>query len=232
MWNETKQLGIRVADHVDDLEAILSLSFERTVQREGVRLFGLRYTSPGLEKLLRRRHGKGVRYVVKVDPRDLTGVILYVDEDERWEHMACKTPDAVEGLDLQEWRDVCKLAWRMNRGTAPSRRIMLEARARLNQHAASKGAKPRKFRQQSDLDWYRENVDNPLWNVFGGGGGNDERKATRTRKPSAEPQDIRDADEFGIDEPAEDPTLRDTAPPERSTCGIDLDDPANWGEPT
>jgi putative transposase len=140
-WSALKDFGVGLAAKVTDLEALLAMSIERTVQREGVRLLGLRYTGPEVEDLLRRRHSRGRKYVVKIDPQDLTQVIVFDDEPgkERWLYLKCTTPEFVEGKDLREWKRFCDSLRQRYRGDTPSRRIALEAQRMLDEEARLRG---------------------------------------------------------------------------------------------
>lgn len=175
-WDAVKELGVRVPDRYDDLEAILALSITRTVQREGVRFLGLRYQSKELEKLLRRRKAAGREYIIKVDPNDISTLLVFDDMDNKWLYVPCTDPELVAEMTLAEWKSVCVLARRMNQGSAPSRRIMLQAKMRLNQEAERRGAGRRKTLEQVELDWYRENPDDELFTHY------DDREKTRRRR--------------------------------------------------
>lgn len=162
-WEATGDMKTRFADRLDDLNAILALSIQRTVQREGVRFLGLRYQSKELEKFLRRRGAAGREYILKIDPNDMSTLLFYDDIDDKWLYLPCTDLELVENVTLDEWKSVCILARRMNSGNAPSRRIMLQAKLRLNEEAATRGSRPRKSLEQVELDWYRENLDSPIW---------------------------------------------------------------------
>jgi putative transposase len=162
-WEATKELGVKMADQVEDLDAVLAMTIERTVQREGVVFLGLRFQSNELQKFLERRNGKGLKYLVKVDPLDISMVTVLNDMDQKWIYVPCKTPELVEDVSLTEWKRTCILAKQMNGGSAPSRMILLEARRRLDEEAARKGARPVKSVQLEDLDWFRENSDDVVF---------------------------------------------------------------------
>jgi putative transposase len=233
-WDALKDLGVGLAAKVTDLEALLAMSIERTVQREGVRFLGLRYTGPEVEDLLRRRHSRGRKYVVKIDPQDLTQVIVFDDEPgkERWIYLRCTTPEFVEGKDLREWKRFCEVLRQRYRGDTPSRRIALEAQRLLDEEARLRSPKPVKAVTSEELDWYRENLDNPMFDVV-----LEQSAISRGRRKEIGALPIADQElltEDGpvplISAPAEIAALAeaDTTTAEATHDDIDFDDPSNW----
>jgi hypothetical protein len=225
---------VGLAAKVTDLEALLAMSIERTVQREGVRFLGLRYTGPEVEDLLRRRHSRGRKYVVKIDPQDLTQVIVFDDEPgkERWIYLRCTTPEFVEGKDLREWKRFCEVLRQRYRGDTPSRRIALEAQRLLDEEARLRSPKPVKAVTSEELDWYRENLDNPMFDVV-----LEQSAISRGRRKEIGALPIADQElltEDGpvplISAPAEIAALAeaDTTTAEATHDDIDFDDPSNW----
>lgn len=137
-WTATRALGVHVPDSLDDLDAVLALTFERTIQREGIGILGLRFQDKAFDKLRKRHRGKGLTYQVKIDPNDLTVCAVYDDVDERWVYVRCTTPELVEGMTLLEWREACRLNYRMGH-TGRSRETMQAAVTLLHEEAARKG---------------------------------------------------------------------------------------------
>lgn len=105
-WNSGQELGMTDAD------ACLPVTIERTVQRNGVRFLGLRYTSRGPGNFLHRRRGTSRKCVVKIDPQDPRQVLVFDDkpDEERWVCLHCTRQELVEGRDLRWWKRFCELA--------------------------------------------------------------------------------------------------------------------------
>jgi len=156
---------VSVLDNAADLDALLAISVQRTIQREGVRIFGLRYNSPALQKLLNRSGGRGREYAIKINPADLAHILVFNDMDEKWEYVGCVTPDYADGVDLETWRRELALARKMNGGNSPSRRHLLTARKALNEEAGRMGAKPRRYTDQRTIDYFREHIDDPVFEL-------------------------------------------------------------------
>ncbi|CAN7346685.1 Mu transposase C-terminal domain-containing protein [Phyllobacterium sp. LjRoot231] len=240
-WEATRELGVKLAERVEDLDAVLALTIQRTVQRQGIRFLGLRYQSNDLKKFLDRRNGKGMEYVVKADPEDLSMLIVMDDIEKKWIYVPCTTPELVEDVSLTEWKRICILARQMNAGMAPSRVILLEARHRLDDEAARKGARPTKRVQVEELDWFRENPDDV---VFDNTIDEETPKGKRSLKAKTHGElpvaDDTNADVLSSDGPV--PSTRSddvvdapdiaSAPisdPEYQTViKVDFDDPENW----
>lgn len=157
---------VSVLDSAADLDALLAITVQRTIQREGVRIYGLRYNSPALQKLLNRSGGRGREYAIKINPADLAHILVFNDMDEKWEYVGCVTPDYAEGVDLETWRRELALARKMNGGNSPARRHLLTARKALNEEAARKGAQPRRYTDQKMIDYFQQRIDDPLFDLL------------------------------------------------------------------
>jgi putative transposase len=233
-WDALKDLGVGLAAKVADLEALLAMSIERTVQREGVRFLGLRYTGPEVAELLSRRRSKGRKYVVKIDPQDLSQVLVLDDEPgkEKWIYLDCTTPEFVQGKDLRQWKRFCELVRERYRGDTPSRRIALEAQKLLDDEAALRGARLVVAVRPEELDWYRANLENELFDIV-----LEEPRRNRGRgQDSAHPiQDSELLVEDGpvplIEAPADVAALAAPVPETvLSDSEIDFDNPDNWSD--
>jgi putative transposase len=235
-WDALKDLGVGLPAKVTDLEALLAMSIERTVQREGVRFLGLRYTGPEVDDLLSRRRSKGRKYIVKVDPQDLLRVMVFDDEpdQERWIYLDCTTPEFVEGKDLRQWKRFCELVRESYRGITPSRRIALEAQKLLDDEAARKGARPVTVITLDELDWYCANLDNAMFDVVLEETGRSRRGRQKSESPIQDAEILVDEGPVPlIEAPAAVAMLAApaAAPADLDELGeIDFDDPSNWSD--
>lgn len=65
------------------------LPFEkRTLQREGVRLFNLKYYHSVISKLRATQKSSNTKYIIKYDPRDIREVYLWVDSEKQYYMLA------------------------------------------------------------------------------------------------------------------------------------------------
>lgn len=211
--------AVHVLDKAADLDALLAITIQRTIQRQGIRVFGLRYRSPVLERLLQRSGGKGRQYAIKINPDDLMSVLLFNDVDEKWEYIPCVTPEYVEGIGLEEWRRQCVLARKLNGVGSPARRHLLEARRLLNEEAAARGAVPRKRLDEKELEYFRENTEDPVFDIV------DEDRPRRRRKAGR----ATEADAVDTHVPAE--RAVDAAPAHRAAASVTplaVHDPESW----
>lgn len=157
---------VSVLDSAADLDALLAITVQRTIQREGVRVFGLRYNHPALQKLINRSGGKGREYAIKMNPADLGDILVYDDMDEKWLYVPCTEPEYAEGLDIDSRRREMALARKLNGGNSPSRRHLLKAREDLNREAAAKGAQPKKYTDPKSIEYYTQHLDDPLFDML------------------------------------------------------------------
>lgn len=164
-WHATRSLGVKFAESVDDLEAILSFGVERTVQREGVRVLGLRFNGKELDHLRRRRRHKGIKYAFKLDPNDLTVGALYDDVEEKWIYVRCTTPELVRDVTLLDWREACKLTFRTARNERSYRTMQDALRLLMEDKARRGGSRETRRMTQSDLDWFRNHEDDEIFDT-------------------------------------------------------------------
>ena len=231
-WDALKELGVGLPAKVTDLDALLSMTVERTVQREGVRFLGLRYTSRELGDFLRRRRGTGRKYLVKIDPQDLVQVMIFDDEpdQERWVYLRCTTPELVEGRDLRWWKRFCRLARRRNKGNAPGRVIALETQKLLDDEAARRSSARETLVEAAEIEWFVQNLDNPLFDLAV------EDSGGRRRRGDADSVPLGDAELLVAEGPVrllEAPSIVADLAGEGpqapgNEAGFDFDDPDNW----
>ena len=86
-------------------------------------------------------------------------------DQERWVYLRCTTPELVEGRDLRWWKRFCELARKRNKGNAPSRVIALETQKLLDDEAVRRSREPETPVEASEIEWFVQNLDNPLFDL-------------------------------------------------------------------
>ncbi len=175
-WEDLRGFGVRLPPEAEELRAILALTINRTIRTTGVTFLGLIYNSRKLQTMHRRSGHLGKEYMVKVDPLDLTSLLVMDEKAGKWLSVPCEYPELATGIDLRTWKETVLLARRMTqeRNRVPLQ-ILREARRRLSDEASRKGMKPERM-TQTEIDWFGEHYDDPVFDV----GLQSERKASRT----------------------------------------------------
>jgi putative transposase len=192
-WDDLSGFGVRLPPTAAELFAILALVVERTVTRMGITFLGLTYHCDAIDRMWRRPgHHLGRMYMVKVDPLDLGQVLVLDEEKGRWLEVPCEYPELAEGVSLAQWRANVALARKMTReGSRVSLETLRTARKEIAAEAARRGAKPIRM-TQDEVDWYRDHVDDPFFDVAKTAGTEDEERLRaeerqRRRGPSPDP---------------------------------------------
>jgi putative transposase len=191
-WDDLSGFGVRLPPTAVELFAILALVVERTVTNEGVTFLGLTYQSDTMQAMRRRSGHLGRMYMVKVDPLDLGQVLVLYEEKGRWLEVPCEYPELAEGVSLAQWKANVALARKMTReGSRVSLETLRAARKEIADEAARRGAKPIRM-TQDEVDWYRDHVDDPFFDVAKTAGTEDEERLRaeerqRRRGPSPDP---------------------------------------------
>ena len=173
-WEDLSGFGVNLPPVVEDLHAILALTIERTVTREGVSFLGLKYQSHELQTMHRRKGHLGKQYMVKVDPLDIGQVLVMDETDGRWLAVPALHPELSEGVSLAEWRETVELGRkRTDRHNRVALETLRKARRELAEEADRKGRKPIRMKPE-EVDWYRGHVDDPFWDLTSRPGEDDE----------------------------------------------------------
>lgn len=81
-WHEgLKSRCPELTSSVDDLKCRIGLTEERTLQRDGLTLRGIRYTGPELDPIM-RAWGPGVKLRIVYDPEDLGAIQVWAPEQQ------------------------------------------------------------------------------------------------------------------------------------------------------
>jgi len=164
-WQDLIGYGTRLPPSADDLDPLIALVVPRTIQRHGITFLGLTFQSDEL-KGVRRRKGFhfGEEFLVKVDASDLGHLLVLVDEEAGWIRVPCDDALA-DGTSLAEWRDVVRTARRMTlEGQRVARATLVRAMELLRAECRKAGVKPQRL-ASTDVDWFREHADDPMFEV-------------------------------------------------------------------
>lgn len=213
-WQDLQDFGVRLPPDAADLDALIGLVVDRTIQSIGIEYMGLVYSCDALHAMRRRPGHLGKLWMVKGDPLDLT-VLLVLDEDHgKWLSVPCKHPELIEGLTLAMWRDVVELARALTReGQRVARATLLRAREQLMTEYAAMGggSKPKGAMTPAEIDWFRSHVDDPFFDVaLDASAPSGEAEHTVTRRAQA-PRELAAAED----------AARGTALPEFELAGED-----------
>ena len=172
MWEILGGFDVEMPPNAQDLDAILALTIDRTVTSVGVTFLGLVYQSAELHHIRRRVGHMGKILMVKVDPYDL-GSVLVLDEGvsgdpgsrAKWISVPAKYPELCDGVSIVEWKDIVQAAraQTLENNRVPMA-ILRKARSLLAEEGRKLGVGPRKVRA-SDIDFAREHVDDPFFDV-------------------------------------------------------------------
>lgn len=119
--------GVTPPPDANHRRAVFGIPLKRKLDRHGVRVFGINYTSPKLQEALLR--GAGGKIPVRVDPEDLTHISVCLGHE--W-HSAQAVSQAVHGLSLDEWQTIMRdLRTRFRDQAVLSAEIIREARRKI-----------------------------------------------------------------------------------------------------
>lgn len=99
-WHEgLKQRTPELPSSIDELHSRIGLIDERTLQREGLTLKGIRYAGPELDQVM-RAWGPGVKLRLVYDPEDLGTVQVWAPEQQDPIRVRALNQDYAKGLTL------------------------------------------------------------------------------------------------------------------------------------
>lgn len=133
VWTEKAEaFDVRLPPSVDELDALIALVIDRTVTNEGVQYLGLDYQSARIQAMRRARKHMGKLWRVKVDPGDLSQVLVFDEDAGRWIAVPSTSPDLTDGLTLPMWKEIVATARASTKEKQKvSRQTLLDTRARL-----------------------------------------------------------------------------------------------------
>jgi putative transposase len=164
-WEALAGYGVRLPPQAADLAPLIGLVVNRTIQAEGITFMGLTYRDDAL-KLLRKSNHLGREWMVKVDPLDISELLVLDDQKNRWIRVACQQPELVDGLTLKMWMDVVSAARaRTKAGQRVARKTLLKAREYLLREAAALGHKPRAAPSAQEYRWMVSEIKSPDYEI-------------------------------------------------------------------
>lgn len=109
-WEDLSGFGVRVPPKASDLDSLIGLVVQRTIQRRGIEFMGLIYSSPELVQLKRRGGHLGRQYLIKIDPLDLTVILVLNETGKEWVPIPCVKAAEVQHINLAVWKEVVAIA--------------------------------------------------------------------------------------------------------------------------
>lgn len=109
-WEDLSGFGVRVPPKASDLDSLIGLVVQRTIQRRGIEFMGLIYSSPDLIQLKRRGGHLGRQYLIKIDPLDLTVILVLNETGKEWVPIPCVKAAEVQNINLAVWKEVVRIA--------------------------------------------------------------------------------------------------------------------------
>jgi putative transposase len=109
---------------------LIGTATTRTIQKPGVKLFGLTYWDRRLNNLLARRGGKEMRWPIRVDPFDIGRLWLFDNHPTEggWLQIQCTRQDLSDGVSIYQHREHRRLAYKNKRGGNLTEAAILKAK--------------------------------------------------------------------------------------------------------
>lgn len=138
---------MRLPPKTEDLVAFVSTVVNMTIRKTGIRFEGLYYWSEELDLLRTRPGGRNIEYVVKIDPVDITKVMVLDHDQGRWLVVPCVSRyfSIASGVSLRQWKQICELA---QRETPKGRHVSLSTLWKARREIMDET--PRSFRPKLD----------------------------------------------------------------------------------
>lgn len=153
-WNALSGCGVRLPPEAVDLTPLLGLIVHRTIQADGITFMGLTYRDPILIGMKKDAAHMGHEWLVKVDPNDISHLLVLDERNRRWVPVRCQQPHLVEGLTLKMWMQVVSSAReRTKAGQRVARATLLRARENLMIEAEAAGHRPRGKITTAEYRW-------------------------------------------------------------------------------
>ena len=234
-------IGVRLPPSVDQLNGLIGLTIERTIQPEGIEYLGLFYKSPILASLKRRPGHIGKLWMVKCDPMNMESVLILDEEGGKWLSIPSDDKQLTKDLTLAGWKKI-KDAARANtlKGERVSRDRLLAARERLQAAGENFGAGSTDRMKQDVIDWANQYLITEMPDVAVGRevvpSPDRSRRRSNRKAPSEHTGKVSERTGMAIDDQS-DPVVQSvvevasaTEKSQRPQSGnvTDYDDPENW----
>ena len=164
-WQALSGCGVRMPPEAADLAPLIGLVVNRTIQADGITFMGLTYREEILRDFRKSGH-MGKQWLVKVDPLDISEMLVLDEEKKRWVRVRCQQPDLVDGLTLKMWMDVVSAARAAtDQGKRVRRSTLLRAREDLILEAEAMGNRPRGKITAAEYSWIEAELNNPDYEI-------------------------------------------------------------------
>ncbi|NYG44813.1 putative transposase [Bradyrhizobium sp. IAR9] len=227
-WEALSGCGVRMPPEAADLTPLIGLVVNRTIQGDGITFMGLTYRDEALRAMRRSGH-MGKEWMVKVDPLDLSVMLVLDEAKKRWVPIRCQQPDLVEGLTLKMWMDVVANAKAATeRGQRVSRGRLLRAREALILEAQAMGNRPRGKITVAEYSWIESELNNPKYEVDADLSDPDAHAKAATTPGAQRKKEQRaraKSAPLGAEAPADDPTMVEPASKAKGYPIVDVDLP-------
>ncbi len=137
VWQDgVAKVPVRLPNRVTDLDALLGIVEERTVQHYGVEFEGLRYNGPALAEIRRDKKLCKSKVKIKIDPTDLSAISVLHPATGKLMRVHCVDREYSTGLTLPQHRAIAKHAREVN-GDKITVKKLVDSRNQLRKAAAA-----------------------------------------------------------------------------------------------
>lgn len=136
-WESLRSCGVRVPPEYALLKAMTGTTLNSKITNEGIKYKHLVYQSEKLQALRQRTRDRGREYVVKVDPIDMSRLLVLDGENGKWIDVPCVEQDKTKNLTHAELiernrSDRAQSKRKMQKSAKEARAAMLEQEERLS----------------------------------------------------------------------------------------------------
>ena len=229
-----KGFGVKLPSEPEQLDALLGLVVNRTIQPKGIEHLGLWYQMPGLTLLKKRPGHLGKSWMVKMDPCDLNQIMILDELKGKWVIVPSADEELTKGLTLAQWHQIClKAKENTSKNRAITRDILLKTRLRLLEMGSELGAGKKTRITQTDIDWANQyqSQDGPkvLNNKAAKQAPVDERRHANREQPAASKGKVSERTGTKLPKVGA-PPIQTTIPDEAETEGSEARSGKNFNE--
>jgi putative transposase len=158
-WRSMSSMGVRVPPKYSDIRAMTGKVLHSKITNKGVQFKGLFYQDDDLQALRKTARQEGKDYTIKIDPLDISQIMVLDDINGKWISVKCNDPTVREGLTLVEHEEHVAIS---KAQTADKMRVPMERMraARREMHDETKSRRVRDARAtQRDLSVHRHEME-------------------------------------------------------------------------
>lgn len=200
-WEDLRSFGVRVPPEYSFLKAMTGTTLNSKITNEGIKYKHLIFQSEKLQALRRRTHDRGREYVVKVDPIDMSKVLVLDHDNGAWIDVPCIDQARTKNLTHAELVEQnrtnrAKNKRRMAKSSKEARAAMLDQETRLSQKRVTesklKQRSMRAFEQNPEFQFDVTPTDAPLNDNQSGQSHHQDSKASEAEEvPAGRPTESR-----------------------------------------